>query len=127
MGYFNIPALILYVHATLVNRFSSFRMSYIQYPWTLSSPYSLFEGQAHARMAKPLSVAEQDYQAIQQATTDPDQNPVVTEEDGIFPEPILDQGSSSSQYYLDIVFPLDKSIIEAIVGDERPWEDLHHR
>jgi hypothetical protein len=78
-------------------------------------------------MAEPLSAVEVAYQAIQQAMTDPDQTPSVMEEDDIFPEPVWAQNSSSSQDYLDIVFPSDEAIIEAMVGAERPWGDMHHR
>jgi hypothetical protein len=78
-------------------------------------------------MVEPLSVAEVAYQAIQQATTDPDQTPTITEEDDLFPEPIWAQNSSNSQDCLDIILPSYEAIIEAMVRDERPWEDLHHR
>jgi hypothetical protein len=127
MGSFDIPAPISYIHATLVNRVTSFRMSYIQDPWTLPSPSSMVEGRVHVGMAKPLSAAEIAYQAIQQATTDPDQTPMVTEEDDLFPEPIWAQNSSNSQDCLNTILPSDEAIIEAMVGAERPWEDLHHR
>ena len=30
-------------------------------------------------------------------------------------------------YYLDTVFPSDEAIIEAMLGVEPPWEELHHR
>ena len=35
--------------------------------------------------------------------------------------------SSHAHDFLDDVFPLDESIIEAMSGAEPPWEELHHR
>ena len=35
--------------------------------------------------------------------------------------------SSHAHDYLDMVFPLDEAIIEAMSGVEPPWEELHHR
>jgi hypothetical protein len=87
----------------------------------------MVEGRFHVGMVEPLSAAEIAYQAIQQATIDSDQTPVVTEEDDLFPEPIWAQKYSSSQECLDIVLPSDEAIIEEMVRAERPWEDLHHR
>jgi hypothetical protein len=28
---------------------------------------------------------------------------------------------------LELIFPSDKEILEAMTGLDRPWEDLHHR
>ena len=35
--------------------------------------------------------------------------------------------SSHTHDFLDSVFPLDEAIIEAMLGVEPPWEELHHR
>ena len=35
--------------------------------------------------------------------------------------------SSHPHDFLDGVFPLDESIIEAMSGIDPPWEELHHR
>ena len=35
--------------------------------------------------------------------------------------------SSHAHDCLDMVFPLDEAIIEAMSGVEPPWEELHHR
>jgi hypothetical protein len=78
-------------------------------------------------MVEPLSAAEVAYQAIQRAMTDPNQTPSVMEEDDLFPEPVWAQNSSISQDCLDTIFPSDEAIIEAMVGSERPWGDMHHR
>jgi hypothetical protein len=80
-----------------------------------------------SEMAMPLSATEITYQAIQQATADSDPDFFMDEEDDQFPEPIWAHNSSTSLDFLDIVFPSDEAIIEAMTGPERPWEDLHHR
>jgi hypothetical protein len=49
------------------------------------------------------------------------------EEDNKFPEPIWAQNSLNSLDYIDIVFPSDEDIIEAMTGPEWPWEDMHHQ
>jgi hypothetical protein len=71
-------------------------------------------------MDKPLSPVEITYQFIQHAITNPDQTPLVTKEDDIFPEPFWAQNSSISQDCLDTIFPLDEIIIEEMVGAKRP-------
>ena len=35
--------------------------------------------------------------------------------------------SSHAHDYLDMVFPSDEAIIEAMLGVEPPWEEIHHR
>jgi hypothetical protein len=42
-------------------------------------------------------------------------------------EPIWAQGSLVDTDSLDLVFPLDEAIIEAMTSPDRPWDDLHHR
>jgi hypothetical protein len=42
-------------------------------------------------------------------------------------EPIWAQYSLSTQDPLDLVFPSDEAILEAMTGPDRPWDDLHHR
>jgi hypothetical protein len=71
-------------------------------------------------MDEPLSVAEIAYRAIQQATTDTDQTPTVTEEEDIFPNPIWAQNYSISQDCLSIILPSDEEIIEVMVRVEWP-------
>lgn len=87
----------------------------------------MVEGWVHVGMVEPLSATEVAYQDIQQAMTDSDQTPVVTEEDDLFPKPILAQKYSRSQECLYIILPSDEAIIKEMVWAERPWGDLHHR
>jgi hypothetical protein len=57
----------------------------------------------------------------------PDQTPLVTEEDDHFPEPVWAQNYSNSQDCLDTILPSDETIIKAMVRVEMPWGDMHHR
>jgi hypothetical protein len=74
----------------------------------------MVEGLVHVGMAMPLSAVEITYQAIQQATIDSDLTSSWMEEDDQFPEPIWAHNSSTSLDFLDIVFPSDEAIIEAM-------------
>jgi hypothetical protein len=65
------------------------------------------------------------YSIVQQASTDPDLTPA-QELDPVL-EPIWAQGSLATTDSLDLVFPSDEVIIEALTGPDRPWDDLHHR
>ena len=35
--------------------------------------------------------------------------------------------STSALNYLDSVLPSEEAILEAMMGIDQPWEDLHHR
>jgi hypothetical protein len=39
----------------------------------------------------------------------------------------MDLNSSCSHDFLDNNLPLDESILEAMSGPNRPWDDMHHR
>jgi hypothetical protein len=41
--------------------------------------------------------------------------------------PIWVINSSSPHDFLDITFPSGEGILEAMIGPDMPWEDLHHR
>jgi hypothetical protein len=56
---------------------------------------------------------------------DPDLNPA-QELDPVL-EPTWAQGSLTDIDSLDLVFPLDEEIIEAMTSPDRPWDDLHHK
>jgi len=56
-----------------------------------------------------------------------DPNPTLAQELDLVLEPILDQGSLAMIDPLELVFPLDEVILEALTGPYRPWDDLHHR
>jgi hypothetical protein len=82
------------------------------------------EGARHPGMAIPLSTARVVYNIIQQASIDPDLTPA-HELDPVL-EPIWAQGSLVTIDPLDLVFPSDEAILEALTGPDRPWDDLHH-
>jgi hypothetical protein len=112
-------------HKAEIFHVSSFRTTYFQDPWILPSLSDTMDVTGHAGMSTPLSAAEVAYSLVQQnlATLDP----IPTQElDPLF-EPIWAQDSLIDTDSLDLVFPSDKAIIEAMTGPDRPWEDLHHR
>jgi hypothetical protein len=43
------------------------------------------------------------------------------------PEPIWAQDSLATTDFLDLVFPFDEAVIEAMTSPDKPWDDLHHR
>jgi hypothetical protein len=65
------------------------------------------------------------YSIVQQASANPDPTPA-QELDPIL-EPIWAQGSLADTDSLDLVFPSDEVIIEAMTSLDKPWDDLHHR
>ena len=42
-------------------------------------------------------------------------------------EPIWAQVSLADTDSLDLFFPFDEAIIEAMTSLDKPWDDLHHR
>ena len=50
-----------------------------------------------------------------------------TEEEDPYVLPTWAVESSHSHDFLDDVFPSDEDILEAMLGVEQPWEELHHR
>jgi hypothetical protein len=104
---------------------ASFQTSYFNDPWTLPSPSASMEGVGNPGMAMPLSTTEVAYNIVQQTSTNPDPAPP-QELDPIL-EPIWAQDSLTTHDPLDLVFPSDEAILEAMTGPDRPWDDLHHR
>jgi hypothetical protein len=103
---------------------ASFRTSYFNDLWTLPSPSTSMEGVGHPRMAMHLSVVEFSYSIVQQASSLP--NPTSPQELDLVLEPIWAQDSLATHDPLDLVFPSDEVILEAMNGLDRPWDDLHH-
>jgi hypothetical protein len=83
------------------------------------------EGVGNLGMAMPLSVVEVVYNIVQQTLANSDPAPP-QELDPVL-EPIWAQESLTSHDPLDLVFPSDEAILEAMTGPDRPWDDLHHR
>jgi hypothetical protein len=104
---------------------SSFCMTYFNDLWTLPSPPSMMEWTGNHGMENALFMAKVAYSIVQQASDNPDPTPA--QELDLVLEPICDQYSLATTNYLDLVFPSDEDIIEALTGLDRPWDDLHHR
>ena len=75
----------------------------------------------------PLSAVEVAYQAITQATIDPISDPLTVSED--LEEVYLPAWAKNSLHSidcLDMVLPSDEAILEAMSGNGKICEDLHH-
>jgi len=83
------------------------------------------EGTGHSGLAMPLSTVEVAYSIVQQALVNPNLTPAQALDP--FLEPICTQGSLAIPDSLDLVFPSHEAILEAFIGPNRPWDDLHHR
>jgi hypothetical protein len=75
-------------------------------------------------MAMPLSMEKVAYSIVQQTSTDPDLTPA--QELDTISEITWARGSLVNTDSLDLVFLLDKAIIEAMTSLDKPWDDLHH-
>jgi hypothetical protein len=91
---------------------SSFQMSYFNDPWTILSPSASIEGTRHPGMAIPLFAAEVAYIIVKQALARPDLTP--PQELVLVLEPIWARGFLSTQDPLELVFPSDEEILEAL-------------
>jgi hypothetical protein len=100
-------------------------MTYFTDPWILPSPSAMMEGTGHPGMSMPLSATEVGYFLVQQASANPDPTPA-QEFDPLL-KPIWAQGSLANTDSLDLVFPSDEEVIEAMTSSDKPWDDLHHR
>jgi hypothetical protein len=97
---------------------SLFRMTYFNDPWIIPSPSTTMEGIGHPGMPMPLSATEVAYSLVQQASTDTDPTPA-QELDPIL-DPIWAQGSLADTDSLDLVFPSDEVVIEAMTSLDKP-------
>ena len=79
----------------------------------------------HPSISMPFSATEVAYSLVQQASANPDPTPA-QELDPLL-EPIWAQGSLTNINSLDLFFPSDEAVIEAMTSLDKPWEDLHHR
>jgi hypothetical protein len=131
MGTFNYPPpqgdvkFISDHHKVEIFQVSSFHMTYFNDLWILPSPSATMEGTRHHGMSMPFSIVEEAYSLVQQASTDTDPTPA-QELDPIL-EIIWAQGSLVDIDSLDLVFPSDEAIIEAMSSLDKPWDDLHHK
>jgi hypothetical protein len=77
-------------------------------------------------MAMPLSTTKIVYQVVLDSSTNP--NPITsqTDEEDLVLYPIWATSLSCSHDFLDDTLPSDETIIEAMNGSKRPWDDMHH-
>jgi hypothetical protein len=131
MGTFNYPPphgdvkFISTHYKAEIFQVSSFRTTYFEDPWILPSPSATMDETGHSGMSMPLSVTEVAYSLVQQDSVHTDPTPA-QELDPLL-EPIWAQGSLANIDSLDLVFPSNKVVIEAMTSPDKPWEDLHHR
>jgi hypothetical protein len=97
---------------------SSFYMTYFNDPWILPSPSTMMEGTRHHGMSMPLSATEVVYSIVQQDSAIPDLTPTL-ELDPVL-KPAWAQGSLATTDSLDLVFPSDEAILEALTSPTDP-------
>jgi hypothetical protein len=112
-------------HKVEISQVSSFHTTYFNDPWILPSPSVTMEGTGNPGMSMPLSAAEVEYSLVQQASIDTDPTPA--QELDLILEPISNQDSLTDTDSLDLVFPSNEAVIEAMTSPYKPWDDLHHR
>jgi hypothetical protein len=85
----------------------------------------MMDATGHAGMSTLLSATEVAYSLVQQASATP--NPTPAQELDPLLEPIWAQDSLANTNSLDLVLPSSEAVIEAMIGPDKPWDDLHHR
>jgi hypothetical protein len=121
----NLISIVLDQSKVAIFQVASFRTSYFNDPWILPSSLTSMEGIRHPRMAIPLSPIEFAYSIVQKTSANPDLAP--PQELVPVIEPIWPQESLTAYEPLDLVFPSDKVIFEAMTEPDRCWDDLHHK
>ena len=107
MGTFDIPTPINYLGSTSVGKSIATVVDRTD-PWVLPS---------HQEPQVPLSAVEVAYQAIVNAIVDPIRTPsIVSQESDEAYLPTWVENSMYSYDCLDMVFPSDTSILEAMIG-----------
>jgi hypothetical protein len=132
MGTFYFSSLNHHVYAMSSRSISTgrsipFSTSYFNDLWTLPSPTLSCEGQLHAGMAMPLSVAKIMYQANLDSFVDHDIVPSPTDDEDPMFRLAWATSLSCSHDFLNGTLPSNEAIIEAMNGSEKPWDDMHHR
>jgi hypothetical protein len=112
-------------HKADIFQVSLFRTTYFEDPWILPSPSTTMDETGHSGMSMPLLSTKVAYSLVQEASDNPDLIPA-QELDPLL-EPIWAQGSLDNTDSLDLVFPSDEAVIEAMTILDKPWEDIHHR
>jgi hypothetical protein len=105
-------------HKVEIFQVSSFRMNYFNNLWILPSPSTTIEGTGHSGMSMPLSIAKVAYFLVQQSLTNTDPTPAQELDPTL--EPIWAQGSLTNNNSLDLVFPSNEVVIEAMTSQDKP-------
>ena len=129
MGSFSCPAPILMIVSSFYEASTStisvsFRTSHMEDPWILPTPSTSSDP---VEMSMPLPAAMIAYQANLKSFAKPSPSSLRTEGEDPYVLPAWEVQSSHAHDCLDMVFPSDEAIIEAMSGVEPPWEELHHR
>ena len=93
-------------------------------PWILPTP-SISSDPIKTSVLLPVAMIA--YQANLKSVAEPSPSSSRMEEEDPYMLPAWVVQSSHAHDYLDMVFPSDEAIIEAMSGVEPPWEELHHR
>jgi hypothetical protein len=104
-----------------------FHTSYFSDPWTLLSLTLSCDIQSHAGMAMPLSATEIAYQVVLDSSANLDPITSPTDEKDPVLRHVWATSLSCSHDCLDETLPSNESILEAMNGSDRPWDDMHHR
>ena len=129
MGMFNLPPPTARINAISSSRGPSrkefFRTHYFSDPWTLPSSTTTLDGGLVGGIEFPMSIAELSYQSIVNST---DNHPTPFSQEELDGDVALawTLDSTSALDCLDIVLPSEEEILEAMMGVDQPWEDLHH-
>ena len=118
MGTFDLPTSIKYIGSTSVGNSIAMVVDRTD-TWVLPSPHE---------PEVPLSIVEVAYQAIIQTTIDPIPDPLTVSED--LEEVYLPASAKNSLHStdcLDMVLPSDEAILEAMCGQDKIYEYLHHQ
>jgi hypothetical protein len=83
------------------------------------------EGVGNPGMDMPLSTTEFAHNIVQQTLDNP--NPAPPQELDPALELIWAQDSLTTHDHLDLVFPSNEVILEAMTGSNIPWDAIHHR
>ena len=129
MGTFSCPTPILMIRssfdeASTSTRSVSFCTSNMEDPWVLSA-LSTSSEPVVTNVSLPATMIA--YQTNIESVAEPSPSSSWTEEEDPYVLPAWAVQSSHAHDYLDTVFPSDEAIIEAMLGFEPPWEEIHHR
>lgn len=143
LGTFSIPPPICYISSTSLDLVSCDQASTSSGPGISSSsllsvpslalgvsdPWVLLDPSSIDFLAEsiPLTAVELEYQAIQMASEDatlprPSEGPYDP-----YTSPYWTATPPSSGDVLNSVLPSDEAILEAMVGSDCPWDEMHHR